>query len=233
MLDFILHLDKKLPPVIEQYGALIYVILAAIIFAETAFVIFPFLPGDSLLFAIGLIAADSKYDLSWGGMFFLLTMAAIMGNVVNYWVGRAFGRKFFSNPRSKIFTPNNLARTHEFFERYGDRTVVVTRFVPVIRAFAPFVAGMSEMPFGRFMVVNVLGGALWVGICMAAGPLLINAPVIGPIIQKRFEIAILALVLLSIAPIAIEMILHKVKKDRAAKNAAENAAGTAALPDAE
>lgn len=196
-----------------------YLILAAVIFAETAFVIFPFLPGDSLLFAVGLIAADDKYGLSWGGLFFLLTAAAVLGNVVNYTIGRKFGQRFFANPSSRIFTPGNLAKTHGFFDRYGDRTIVVTRFVPVIRAFAPFVAGMGGMPFRRFMVVNVLGGALWVGVCMAAGPLLINVPVIGPIIRTRFEVALLALVLLSISPIAIELILHRLRHRRGERHA--------------
>ena len=226
MLDFILHLDKHLDALINEHGAMVYAIVAAIIFAETAVVIFPFLPGDSLLFALGVVAMREDTPLNWGVLYLLLTAAAIAGNVVNYQLGRMFGARLFANPRSKIFTQANLAKTHDFFERHGNKTIVQTRFVPVLRAFAPFVAGMGAMTFGRFMIYNVIGGALWVGVCMGVGSLLGKIP----IVKERFELAILGLVVLSLLPVAIEVIMHKVKKNRLA---ASGVATPGALPDAE
>ena len=155
--------------------------------------------------------------LNWGVLYLLLTGAAILGNVVNYNIGRLFGERLFRNPKSKIFSQSNLAKTHAFFERHGNKTIVLTRFVPVVRAFAPFVAGMGAMTFGRFMVYNVLGGALWVGICMGAGSGLGHLD----IVKERFEIAILALVLVSLIPVAIEIIMHKRRGKHVVPPAAE------------
>ncbi len=217
MLDFILHLDKHLDAIIIEHGSKVYAIVAAIIFAETAVVIFPFLPGDSLLFALGVVAVRDNSPLNWGLLYLILTAAAIVGNVVNYHIGRMFGAKLFQNPKSKIFTQANLAKTHQFFEKHGNKTIVITRFVPILRAFAPFVAGMGAMTFGRFMLYNVLGGALWVGVCMGAGSLLGNIP----IIKERFELAILALVILSVLPVVFEVIVHRRKAKRAVEAVAE------------
>lgn len=207
-LEFIRHLDVHLADMASRYGVWIYGIVAAVIFAETAFVVFPFLPGDSLLFAIGLIATNEKNNLSVPGMFVLLTSAAILGNVVNYWVGKFFGERFSqSNNRlmKKIFSENNLKKTRDFFENYGGKAIVITRFVPVVRAFAPFVAGMGAMEFPKFMVYNVIGGVLWVGVCMFAGVFLGEIPAV----KQNFELAILALVLISVAPIIFEFVMHK------------------------
>lgn len=226
MLDFILHLDKHLDELIRLHGTTVYAIVAAIIFAETAVVIFPFLPGDSLLFALGVVAVREGTPLNWGVLYLLLTGAAILGNVVNYHIGRMFGAKLFQNPKSKIFTQANLAKTHEFFEKHGNKTIVLTRFVPVLRAFAPFVAGMGAMTFGRFMLFNIVGGAAWVGICMGAGSLLGQIP----IVKERFELAILALVILSVVPVIVEVILHRRKAKRAVEVVAEEVA-EAVSPD--
>lgn len=218
MIDWLRHIDKNLIDLIRDYGVWVYAILAGIIFAETAVVIFPFLPGDSLLFAVGMIAADEKKGLSIPGMFFLLSAAAIGGNIVNYWIGRYFGQRCFQNPKAKFFTQKNLAKTHEFFDNYGGKAIIITRFVPVVRAFAPFVAGMGAMEFPKFMMYNVISGVVWVGVCMFAGVLLGN---FEPV-RNNFEIAVLVLVLISVLPIAIEVWLHKRRaKQKLAATAAQ------------
>ncbi len=211
MLEYIRHMDGHLIDLINQYGVWVYAILALVIFLETAVVIFPFLPGDSLLFAVGIVAADEKKGLSVIGLFLLLSTAAILGNIVNYWLGRFFGKRLFANPKAKFFSPKNLAKTHEFFENYGGKAIVVTRFVPVVRAFAPFVAGMGAMEFKPFMLYNVIGGVAWVGVCMFAGVFLGEIP----FVKDHFEVAILVLVLISVLPIALEFIMHKRRKNKA------------------
>ncbi len=216
MLDWIQHLDQHLIELITKYGIWVYGILAGVIFLETAVVIFPFLPGDSLLFAVGLVAADDKKGLSILGLFLILSGAAILGNVVNYWLGRFFGRRLFENPKAKFFSPANLEKTHEFFENYGGKAVVVTRFVPIVRAFAPFVAGMGAMEFPKFMIYNTIGGVAWVSVCMFAGVFLGDIPYV----KSHFEIAILGLVVLSMTPIVIEFILHKQRAKKKKSDAA-------------
>jgi len=226
LLDYILHIDKHLEAATRQYGTQIYWILTAVIFAETGFVIFPFLPGDSLLFAIGYIASEeAKYNISFLVMFVLLTSAAILGNVVNYFIGKAIGERAFNKPKSKIFTQSNLKKTHEFFERYGGKAIVITRFVPVIRAFAPFVAGMGAMTFGRFMLYNVIGGVLWVGVCMGAGAFFGSIPAV----KERFDLAILGLVAISVAPIVFEWLAHRKRAKKAAATVASEGAEAPAV----
>lgn len=208
MLEYIRHLDGHLADLVNHWGVWVYAILALVIFLETAVVIFPFLPGDSLLFAIGIVAADEKKGLSVIGLFLLLSSAAILGNVVNYWLGRFFGKRLFANPKAKFFSPKNLAKTHEFFENYGGKAIVITRFVPVVRAFAPFVAGMGAMEFRPFMLYNVIGGVTWVGVCMFAGVFLGEIP----FVKDHFEVAIIVLVLISIIPIIFEYVMHRRRK---------------------
>lgn len=215
MLDFILHLDKHIDALVRDYGAWVYAIAAGIIFTETAVVIFPFLPGDSLLFALGVVAMRENSPLNVGVLFLVLTSAAVLGNVVNYNIGRLFGARLFQNPKSKIFTQANLEKTHAFFERYGSKAIVLTRFVPVLRAFAPFVAGMGAMTFGRFMIYNTIGGAAWVGVCMGAGAFLGQFQAV----KDHFELAILGLVVLSLLPIVIEVAMHKLRQRRASNAA--------------
>ena len=222
MLEFLQHLDTHLGDANKTYGAWVYALLASVIFLETAVVIFPFLPGDSLLFAVGVVAGDERKGLSIPGLFLLLSAAAVGGNIVNYWLGRFFGKRLFKNPKAKFFSPSNLAKTHEFFENYGGKAIVITRFVPVIRAFAPFVAGMGAMEFGPFMIYNVIGGVAWVGVCMFMGVFLGEQP----FIKSHPDIAILALVALSVLPMIFEFVMHK----RRAKKKKEDAAYLATQP---
>ena len=209
MLEFLQHLDTHLGDAIKTYGAWVYALLASVIFLETAVVIFPFLPGDSLLFAVGVVAGDERKGLNIWYLFLLLSAAAVAGNVVNYWLGRFFGKRLFQNPKAKFFSPKNLAKTHEFFENYGGKAIVITRFVPVIRAFAPFVAGMGAMEFGPFMFFNVVGGIAWVGVCMFMGVFLGEQP----FIKSHPDVAILALVGISVLPMIFEYIMHRRRKN--------------------
>lgn len=208
MLEFLQHLDTHLGDAIKTYGGWVYALLAGVIFLETAVVVFPFLPGDSLLFAVGVVAGDDRKGLNIWFLFFLLSAAAIAGNVVNYWLGKFFGKRLFQNPKAKFFSPKNLEKTHEFFENYGGKAIVITRFVPVIRAFAPFVAGMGAMEFGPFMFFNVIGGVAWVGVCMFMGVFLGEQP----FIKSHPDIAILALVGISVLPMIFEYIMHRRRK---------------------
>lgn len=214
MLEFLQHLDTHLGDAIKTYGAWVYGLLAGVIFLETAVVIFPFLPGDSLLFAVGVVAGDEKKGLSIPLLFLLLSAAAVGGNIVNYWLGRFFGKRLFANPKAKFFSPKNLAKTHEFFENYGGKAIVITRFVPVIRAFAPFVAGMGAMEFGPFMIFNVIGGVAWVAVCMFMGVFLGEQP----FIKAHPDVAILALVGISVLPMIFEYVMHRRRKKNEANS---------------
>jgi membrane-associated protein len=166
LLDMILHVDKMLGIVIAQYGTLVYAVLFAIIFCETAFVIFPFLPGDSLLFIAGTFAAAGAMDLSF--LLALLIFASISGNSVNYWIGSTVGHKIMANEH-KWIDQNALRKTHEFYERHGGKTVVLARFIPLVRTFAPFVAGFSDMTHKTFQFFNVVGALLWIFSLVLAG----------------------------------------------------------------
>ena len=198
-LDVFLHLDKHLAPIIQEYGAWTYLLLGLIIFCETGLVITPFLPGDSLLFAAGAFAAAGSLSLAW--LFLLLTAAAILGDTVNYWVGHFFGRRLLAARRFRVVKPEHLAKTHEFFEKYGGKTIILARFVPIVRTVAPFVAGMGSMSYGRFMSYNVFGGVLWVGLCTLAGYFFGNLPVV----QSNFSLVILAIIGLSLLPAVWEI----------------------------
>jgi membrane-associated protein len=197
--DLFLHLDTHLSQVISQYGTWTYLILFLIVFCETGLVITPFLPGDSLLFAAGTFAALGDLDVR--AMILLLVAAAILGDTVNYWVGAAIGpRAFHGNIR--FLKQKHLDRTHAFYERHGGKTIILARFVPIIRTFAPFVAGVGAMSYGRFLTYNVVGALLWVGLLVPAGFFFGNIPVV----RENFTIVILAIVAISIMPIAVEAI---------------------------
>ncbi len=199
-IDLFLHLDRHLNAWLQDYGAWTYAILFAIIFCETGLVITPFLPGDSLLFAAGALSASGP-PLRPEWLFLLLSLAAIAGDTVNYWIGHWFGeglvRRF---PR--LIKEKHLRRTHEYFERYGASTIVLARFVPIIRTFAPFVAGGASMTYSRFLTYNVLGGCLWIGLFVFAGYLFGN----HPIVRDNFGYVILAIIVLSMVPIAVEVV---------------------------
>ena len=192
-LNFFLHLDQSLQGVINQYGALTYVILFAVIFAETGLVVTPFLPGDSLLFAAGALASSTGLN-PWL-VFVLLAMAAVLGDAVNYAIGHALGERAYAG-NIKFIKKEYLDKTHAFYEKYGNKTIVLARFVPIVRTFAPFVAGIGRMTYRHFAIYNVCGAILWVGLLTWAGYFF------GGIafVKKNFELVIVAIIIVSILP---------------------------------
>jgi len=206
VIDFVLHIDRHLSAIIQQFGAWTYAILFAIIFIETGLVIMPFLPGDSLLFAAGTFAALGALDVRL--LIALLVVAAIVGDTVNYWIGHRIGEKAFSREDARFFKKKYLDRTHAFYEKHGGKTIIIARFVPIIRTFAPFVAGIGKMSYGRFISFNVIGGVGWVVLLVGAGYFFGNIP----FIRKNFSIAILAIILISTVPIAVEYFRHRKNK---------------------
>ena len=201
VIDFILHIDVHLAELVAQYGIWIYAILFLILFCETGLVVTPFLPGDSLLFVAGALAALPTNDLDVHTMVALMVVAAILGDAVNYTIGRLFGDKLFSNPNSKIFRRSYLDKTHAFYERHGGKTIILARFVPIVRTFAPFVAGMGNMSYRHFSLYNVSGALLWVLLFTYAGYWFGNMPVV----QDNLKLLIVAIILLSILPGVIEV----------------------------
>jgi len=197
--DLFLHLDTHLSQVISQYGTWTYLILFLIVFCETGLVITPFLPGDSLLFAAGTFAALGDLDVRV--MILLLVVAAILGDTVNYWVGAAIGPRAFQG-NHRFLKKEHLDRTHAFYEKHGGKTIILARFVPIIRTFAPFVAGVGAMSYGRFLTYNVVGAILWVALLVLAGFFFGNIPVV----RENFTIVILAIVAISVMPIAVEAV---------------------------
>ncbi|RPJ35355.1 MAG: DedA family protein [Verrucomicrobiaceae bacterium] len=204
--DFFLNLQDHLNVFTRQYGVLVYALLFLIVFCETGLVVTPFLPGDSLLFAVGALSADPMSGLNVWIAAAVLLVAAILGDTVNYWIGRRFGgwavRKF---PR--IIKQSHLDKTSEFFVRYGGKTIIIARFVPIVRTFAPFVAGSGCMEYRRFMAFNVLGAVLWVGLILPAGWYFGNIP----IVKKNFEIVVLGIIAVSILPMVVEIVRAKFK----------------------
>jgi membrane-associated protein len=199
VIDLFLHLDQHLSRVIADYGVWTHLILFLIVFAETGLVVTPFLPGDSLLFAAGTFAALGSLDL-WL-LVVLLIAAAILGDTVNYWVGAWIGPRAFSG-NVKFLRKDYLDRTHAFYERHGGKTVILARFVPIIRTFAPFVAGVGAMSYPKFITYNVVGAVLWVGLFVPAGYFFGNIPAV----RKNFTLVIFAIIALSVLPIALEAI---------------------------
>jgi membrane-associated protein len=216
--DFFLHLDRHLAEVIQAYGTWTYALLFTIVFLETGLVVTPILPGDSLLFAAGSFAALGALDVSL--LFVLLSVAAILGDTVNYAIGHYLGPKVFHYERSRFFNPDHLRKTHQFYEKYGGKTIIIARFVPIVRTFAPFVAGIGAMTYWRFLAYNVVGGILWVAVCLFAGYFFGNLP----IVKKNFSLAIVAIVLLSVMPAVVEYVRHRRESKR---TAAAADAGTA------
>jgi membrane-associated protein len=207
LIDFILHIDEHLVEIVREYGAWTYGILFLIIFAETGFVVTPILPGDSLLFAAGAIAATGVLN-PWF-LFLLLFVAAVMGDSVNYAMGSYFGMRVFKE-NSKIFKLEYLRKTEHFFEKYGGKTIVLARFVPIVRTYAPFVAGASSMHYPRFIFYNVLGGAIWVGLFILVGYLFGNIP----IVKNNFSLTVLGIIALSLVPIVVEFFKGKRRKKK-------------------
>ncbi|HEX6693249.1 MAG TPA: DedA family protein [Longimicrobiales bacterium] len=200
VVSFIMHIDVHLDGIIRQYGAWSYGILALIIFVETGLVIMPFLPGDSLLFAAGAFAAKGSFNVLL--LFVLLCAAAIVGDSVNYLIGKRVGSNATSIPGIKL---KHLERTHAFYEKHGGKTIIIARFMPIIRTFAPFVAGVGAMDYPRFLMFNVVGGVLWVGLLLFAGYFFGRIPAV----ENNFTIVIMVIIGLSILPPIVEYIRHR------------------------
>lgn len=210
LISFILHIDVHLAELARDYGSLLYAILFVIVFCETGLVVTPFLPGDSLLFAAGALAGGALAvdGVSTQGMFNvnllagLLFVAAVIGDAVNYAVGRKIGPAVFEKRDSKIFRPEYLARTQKFFEKYGAKTIVIARFVPIVRTFAPFLAGVGSMSYSKFALYNITGAFAWVTLFTYAGYFFGTTP----LVQKNFKLVILAIIVISILPGVIEVL---------------------------
>lgn len=193
-----------------QYGNFLYLILFLIIFAETGLVVTPFLPGDSLLFALGAltVATGAEGSLNFWVLLGSLTAAAALGDAVNYSVGRWLGLRLFKNPNSKILNPRHLQRTQEFYDRHGGRTIILARFIPILRTYAPFVAGIGRMSYSHFAGYNCVGGALWIALFLTVGRIFGNLPQV----QKNFQLVIAGIILVSVIPVAIEFIRARGKE---------------------
>jgi membrane-associated protein len=207
-IDFFLHLDVHLGDLVRDYGFWIYGILFLIIFCETGLVITPFLPGDSLLFVAGSLASFGTNHINIHLMVLLLILAAILGDASNYVIGKFFGEKLFSNPDSKIFRQSYLEKTHNFYEKHGGKTIILARFVPIVRTFAPFVAGMGKMSYARFFSYNVIGGLSWVPIFMYAGYCFGEME----FVKKNLSILIFVIIFVSILPALFEIWRNRRKK---------------------
>ncbi len=200
-IDFLLHMDKYLPMIIEWAGIWTYLILFFVIFMETGFVVTPFLPGDSLLFAAGAVAASVGHILDIKLLFVLLAVAAILGDTVNYWIGHYVGPRVFSG-NVRWLKKEYLDRTQAFYEKHGGKTILLARFVPIIRTFAPFVAGVGRMRYGYFITYNLVGGILWTGIFLFAGFFFGNLE----FVEKNFSLVVIAIILISLVPAIVEYI---------------------------
>lgn len=214
VIDFVLHIDVHLQQLFTTYGIWVYGILFLIIFSETGFVVTPFLPGDSLLFAAGALVAatqGSPESMNIHMLVLLLIVAAVRGNIVNYTVGHLFGEKLFQNPNSKVFRKDHLEKTHAFFEKHGGKTIIITRFIPIIRTFAPFVAGMGAMTYKRFMAFNLIGGVLWVASFAYVGYEFGQQE----FVKKNFTMLMMGIIVVSLLPMVIQAV--KVKLAATAK----------------
>jgi len=206
--DFILHIDVHLGEIISNYGVATNLILFGIIFAETGFVVTPFLPGDSLLFAAGAFAALGVLNL-WA-LIIILIIAAILGDTANYWIGHFFGQKIVDNPKIKFVNQEHIDKTQKFYSEHGGKTIILARFVPIIRTFAPFVAGVGKMDYGQFFSFNVIGGIIWILVFTLAGFFFGNIEAV----QHNFTLAILAIIAISVVPIVFEAVKAKMKSKK-------------------
>ena len=205
IVDIFLHVDKHLKDLIDHYGAWTYGILFLIIFMETGFVVTPFLPGDSLLFAAGAFAALGSFDFAT--LFFLLWFAAVAGDNVNYWIGRTVGKRAFHMENNKFFKKEYLDKTQAFYNKHGGKTLVIARFMPIVRTFAPFVAGVGKMEYPRFLAFSVGGGLLWMGIFISAGYFFGNLP----FVKDNLKVVLVGIIAVSVLPAVIEALKHRAR----------------------
>lgn len=211
IIDFILHIDVHLTELVANYGTWVYAILFLIVFCETGLVVTPFLPGDSMLFVAGTLAASSTTgDFNIVVLNVILIAAAILGDGVNYTIGRLFGEKMFSNPNSKIFKQSYLDKTHNFYEKHGGKTIILARFVPIVRTFAPFVAGMGRMGYKHFAAFNVIGGIAWVMIFSLLGYFVGTIPWV----QQNLKLLMVVIIIVSVLPGVIEVLRERAKSKR-------------------
>jgi len=210
LIDFIIHIDSHLRELVSEYGIWVNGILFLIIFCETGLVILPFLPGDSLLFAAGSLASLPGSQLNPHILFIGLCLAGALGDSVNYWIGKEFGLKVFTPERFRFLKQEHLDKTHAFYLKYGGKTIIIARFIPIIRTFAPFVAGIGTMPYRTFLAYNIIGAALWVGIFVYAGFYFGQLS----FIQKNFKLVIVVIIILSITPPIIEYLKHRYGKNK-------------------
>jgi len=207
-IDLFIHLDKHLDVIIQNYGVWTYLLLFLIIFCETGLVVTPLLPGDSLLFAAGALATRGSLKVEW--LFVLLSIAAIAGDTVNYWIGHYVGPKVFHKENVRFLKKEYLDRTHDFYEKHGGKTIVIARFIPIIRTFAPFVAGIGSMTYGHFIIYNVFGGLAWIAIFVFGGYYFGNIP----IVKNNFTMVILAIIFISVLPGVIEFLNQRYRSSR-------------------
>lgn len=201
--DLFVHLDVHLSAIIQAYGTTTYAILFAVVFCETGLVVTPFLPGDSLLFAAGTFAAQGAFDIAT--LCLILVVAPFFGDNVNYWIGHHIGPRIFRRENVRFLNKKHLERTHAFYERHGPKTVIIARFIPIIRTFAPFVAGVGRMPYGRFIGYSFAGSLLWVGVFVLGGYFFGNIPAV----KNNFTLVIFAIILISIMPGVVHYLRHK------------------------
>jgi len=206
--DFFIHLDRYLGLIIQAFGNWTYVIFFLVIFCETGLVVTPFLPGDSLLFGLGTFAALGLLEIEW--LLILLSIAAVAGNMVNYAIGQFVGPKVFHKQNVRFLNKEYLDRTHRFYEKHGGKTIVIARFIPIIRTFAPFVAGIGNMTYTRFTLYNVLGSITWVTIFIVGGYYFGNLPVV----KRNFTLVIFAIIIISVLPIVFEYIRQRSRPSR-------------------
>ncbi|GAP20398.1 DedA family protein [Leptolinea tardivitalis] len=211
-IDFILHMDKYLSVIIQACGLWSYLVLFVVIFIETGLVVTPFLPGDSLLFAAGAFAAKGDFNLEL--LFILMAIAAVLGDTVNYWIGHSIGPKVFSG-NVRFLKKEYLDKTQAFYEKHGGKTIFLARFIPIIRTFAPFVAGVGKMRYGYFISYNVIGGIVWTALFVFGGYFFGNLP----FIQKNFSLVIIAIIVISVLPAVFEYFKGRRESKMAAKNA--------------
>ena len=213
VVDWFLHLDVHLNELVVIMGPWLYALLFVIVFCETGLVVTPFLPGDSLLFAVGALAALPTSPLQIVPLFFLLTIAGILGDATNYHIGKYLGPKVFSSEDSWLLRRDHLRKTQDFYERHGGKTIIIARFMPIIRTFAPFVAGIGSMEYRRFAMFNITGAVLWVGTFLPAGYFLGNLPAV----QRNFHIIIVAIIIISVLPGVIEWLRATARARRSAR----------------
>lgn len=206
LIEVVLHLDKYLNEIIIQYGIFVYVLLFIVIFIETGLVIMPFLPGDSLLFAAGSFAAIGSLNIFI--LLIIFSLAAILGDSANYWLGHKFGRKLFKKENKFFLKEEHLTKTENFYEKHGSKTIIIARFIPIMRTFAPFVAGIGKMSYGKFLSYNIIGGLLWVFLFVLGGYFFGNIP----IVKENFGVVIIGIIIISLIPAIVEIVRNRVKK---------------------